>query len=88
MVRKSVVSAQAPSSLQSARQWVPRARRFAARRPIFYRQTGLSQFHLGVLLDISESGLLRVEETQWAVGFPWLCPPFPVSCAFRFTMVH
>jgi len=31
---------------------------------------------------------LRVEETQWAVGFPWLCPPFPVSCAFRSTMVH
>jgi PilZ domain len=57
-VRKSMPSAQPPSPLPSARVWVPRARRFAACRPIFYRQTGHSQFHLGVLLDMSESGIL------------------------------
>ena len=35
-----------------------RARRFIVRKPIFYRPLGHSQFHLGVLLDISESGVL------------------------------
>ena len=29
---------------------------------------------------------VRVEETQWAVGFPGLAPPFPASCAFRSTL--
>ena len=28
---------------------------------------------------------LRVEESRQAVGFPWLCPPFPASCPFRST---
>jgi len=39
-------------------QWSERAPRFSVRRPIFYRLTGSAQFRLGVLLDISESGVL------------------------------
>ncbi len=38
--------------------WVPRARRFGVRKPIFYRHLGHSQFGLGMLQDISESGVL------------------------------
>ena len=37
---------------------VPRAQRLTVRRPIFYRSTGSPQFKLGVLLDISKSGIL------------------------------
>ena len=40
------------------RLWVPRARRLSVRKPIFYRQLGHSQFHLGMLRNISESGIL------------------------------
>jgi hypothetical protein len=30
--------------------------------------------------------VLRVEETREAVGFLWLCPPFPASCPCKSTM--
>jgi hypothetical protein len=36
----------------------PRARRLTARKPIFYRQAGHSQYHLAMLQNISESGVL------------------------------
>jgi hypothetical protein len=38
--------------------WVPRARRLSIRTPIFYRQSGHSQFLLGMIQNISESGVL------------------------------
>lgn len=38
--------------------WIPRARRLSIRKPIFYRQLDHSQFHLGMLQNISESGVL------------------------------
>jgi hypothetical protein len=41
-----------------ASAWVPRARRLSIRKPIFYRQLGDSQFHLGMIQNISESGIL------------------------------
>ena len=52
------VGRQHQTRLPNASMWVPRARRFIVRKPIFYHQLGHSQFHLGVLLDISESGVL------------------------------
>ena len=38
--------------------WVPRARRLSIRKPIFYRYLGNSQFRLGMLQNVSESGIL------------------------------
>jgi hypothetical protein len=43
---------------------VPRARRFSVRKLIFYRPTGTAQFKLGVLLDISKSGVLLECQSQ------------------------
>ena len=43
---------------------VPRARRFTVRKPTFYRPTGGAQFKLGVLLDISKSGVLLECQSQ------------------------
>jgi hypothetical protein len=37
---------------------IPRTRRFAVRKPIFYRQVNHSQYHLAMLVNISASGLL------------------------------
>lgn len=37
---------------------VPRARRLTVRKPIFYRQLGHSQYHLAMVHNISESGVL------------------------------
>jgi len=62
MARGEKITASVPCQSQaSARQragWVPRARRLSTRKPIFYRQLGHSQFHLGMLRNISESGIL------------------------------
>jgi hypothetical protein len=48
------------------------------RREVYFH---ISQFR-GVIpacqRSLASSGEFRVEETQWAVGFPWLCPPSPV----------
>ena len=37
---------------------VPRARRLTVRKPMFYRQVGHSQYHLVMVQNISESGVL------------------------------
>jgi hypothetical protein len=38
--------------------WASRARRITVRKPIFYRQAGHLQYHLAMLQNISESGIL------------------------------
>jgi hypothetical protein len=38
--------------------WVPRASRLSLPRPIFYRQSGHSQFYLGMIQNLGESGVL------------------------------
>jgi len=47
---------------------VPRAQRFTVRKPIFYRPTGGADFKLGVLLDISKSGVLLECQSQIVRG--------------------
>ena len=50
--------------------WVadPRAERFTVRKPIFYRLAETAQFKLGVLLNISESGVLLECQSQIPPG--------------------
>ena len=48
----------------SVRAVVSRAQRFTVRKPIFYRPTGGAQFQLGVLLDVSKSGVLLECQSQ------------------------
>lgn len=50
--------------------WVPdpRAERFTVRKPIFYRLAETAQFKLGVLLNISESGVLLECQSQISPG--------------------
>jgi hypothetical protein len=47
---------------------VPRAQRFTVRKPILYRSTGGTQFNLGMLLDISKSGVLLECQSQTVRG--------------------
>src|SRR5208282_6169234 len=47
---------------------------------------GLPSNRDGSAPALSLSGLSEWRTTQWALGFPWLYPPFPASCAFRSTM--
>jgi PilZ domain len=62
MTRGEKIIASVPRQPQAgashSRAWVPRARRLSVRKPIFYRQLDHSQFHLGMLRNISESGIL------------------------------
>jgi hypothetical protein len=52
------VSQQSQAGEPKAFAWVPRAPRLSIRKPIFYRQLGHSQFRLGMLQNLSESGIL------------------------------
>jgi hypothetical protein len=52
------VHQQSQPGAPKASAWVPRARRLSIRKPIFYRQLGHSQFRLGMIQNISESGIL------------------------------
>src|SRR5437870_2785662 len=62
MARGEKIAASIPCHSQAAAPpasaWVPRARRLSIRKPIFYRQLGHAQFHLGMLQNLSESGVL------------------------------
>jgi hypothetical protein len=58
------VGPRAPANPTSVRGIVARARRFTVRKPIFYRPTGGAQFKLGVLLDVSRSGVLLECQSQ------------------------
>ena len=62
MARGEKIAASVPQQSQAgapkASAWVLRAPRLSIRKPIFYRQSGHSQFHLGILQNISESGVL------------------------------
>jgi len=62
MTRGEKIAASVPQQSQAgapkASAWVPRAPRLSIRKPIFYRQLGHSQFHLGMLQNLSESGVL------------------------------
>ena len=62
MARGEKIAASVPQQSQAgapkASAWVLRAPRLSIRKPIFYRQSGHSQFHLGILQNISESGIL------------------------------
>jgi PilZ domain-containing protein len=50
------------------REQVPRAQRLTVRKPIFYRQVGQSQYHLAMLENISESGILLECHSQIPEG--------------------
>jgi PilZ domain len=50
------------------RQHIPRAQRLTVRKPIFYRQVGQSQYHLAMLENISESGILLECHSQIPEG--------------------
>ena len=54
----ALVCQRSEAGAPKASAWVPRARRLSIRTPIFYRQSGHSQFHLGMIQNISESGVL------------------------------
>jgi hypothetical protein len=62
MTRGEKIAASAPQRSEAgapkASVWVPRALRLSIRAPIFYRQSGDSQFHLGMIQNISDSGVL------------------------------
>src|SRR5215472_11746781 len=50
---------------------------------------GTSETFLGEFIQGHRQEVVRrVEETLCTVDFPWLYPPFPASCPFRFIMVH
>lgn len=58
------------TSDDSTEVWVAddRAQRFTVRKPIFYRLAETAQFKLGVLLNISESGVLLECQSQISPG--------------------
>ena len=62
------VSPKAQANPTSLGRMVPRALRFTVRKPIFYRPTGGADFKLGVLLDISKSGVLLECQSQIVRG--------------------
>jgi hypothetical protein len=64
----ALVPQQSAAGVPKASPWVPRARRLSIRKPIFYRQLGHSQFALGMLHNISESGILLESHPTIRVG--------------------
>jgi hypothetical protein len=64
MTRSEKIAQRVSPIAQRVGTLVPRAHRVTARKPIFYRPTGGPQFKLGVLLDISKSGVLLECQSQ------------------------
>jgi len=64
MTRSEKIAQRVSPIAQRVGTLVPRAHRFTIRKPIFYRPTGGPQFKLGVLLDISKSGVLLECQSQ------------------------
>jgi hypothetical protein len=52
------VHQRSPEGTPKASAWIPRAPRLSIPKPIFYRPLGHPQFHLGMIQNISESGVL------------------------------